>query len=109
MALAPAAYLLKKRAQTASIMYLQFIQKISAGEQTFRPWTSSQGYVGIRKQPSQLAQGRQRHHRVANPVGASDDDALNASYLEVVHGLIIGRFTIYHLTFLICHFGRYFR
>ena len=58
-------------------MYLQFIQKICVGEQTFRPRASSQRYVGIRKQPSQLAQRRQRHHRVANPVGASYNDALD--------------------------------
>ena len=43
------------------------------------------------------------HHRVANPVGASYYDALNASYLEFVHGLAIRK--IYHLPFGNSHFG----
>jgi len=66
-------------------MYLQFIEKISIGEQTFGPGASGKCDVSLWKDTSQLPQCRNSHYCVADPIGSANYYAVDSVGSGISH------------------------
>jgi hypothetical protein len=68
-----------KRA-TPAIKRQEVVYKVCVGKDSVRPRASCQRNMGFRQYATKLAQSRNHHYRVANPVCSTHDDTLNAFY-----------------------------
>jgi hypothetical protein len=69
----------RKRAALA-VKRHKVVDKVGVGKDSVRPRASCQRNMGFRQHATKLAQRRNHHHSVANPVCSTHDDTLYAFY-----------------------------